>query len=419
MRLGRLALARGQLDRVAHSRQDARWLADAWADPRTRVLVVEDGQALVRFSAAGDGARGSDSGAGGGDGGAGGGDGGAGGSDGGARGGDGGAGGGDGGAGGGDGGAGSGDGLPGEGGSVGAGQPAGDGASVDSRGSVAAGRAELVLVPPAEAPDGDRILLGVDAAGVVYFAVLGRLPDAGPFSGQAQDSLTGGNPGPGQVPPAVHVRAAGVMRAGLRQVGALLGDRDAGLLTHAVALANWHAAHPHCPRCGARTRLATAGHTRVCPRDGSEHFPRVDPAVIMLVLDSAGRCLLARNRNWPQKRVSILAGFVEPGESVEQAVAREVREEVGISVGEFRYLGSQPWPLPQSLMLGYSAQAIDDGRGDQQIRVDDDEIVEARWYGREDLRAAIESGEILLPPPVSIAHRIIEAWYGAPLPGRW
>jgi NAD+ diphosphatase len=248
--------------------------------------------------------------------------------------------------------------------------------------------AELVLMPPAQAPEGDRILLGTDAAGIAYFAVPGPLQD-------------------------------GAAKAGLREAGALLGDRDAGLLTHAVALANWHATHTHCPRCGARTRFAAAGHMRVCPRDGSEHFPRVDPAVIMLVLDSADRCLLARNQKWPQKRVSILAGFVEPGESVEQAVAREVREEVGISVGELRYLGSQPWPLPQSLMLGFSARAIDDGQGGQPIRVDDDEIAEAGWYGRDDLRVAIESGAILLPPPVSIAHRIIEAWYGAPLPGRW
>ncbi len=318
MRLGRLALARGQLDRVAHRRGDTPWLKAAWADPRARVLVVQDGRALVRFGA----------------------------------------------------------------GPAAGGEQAGD-----------AG-AQLVLVPTAQAPEGDRILLGTDAAGIAYFAVLGPLP-------------------------ATSADKAGLREAGLREAGALLGDRDAGLLTHAVALANWHATHTHCPRCGAPTRLAAAGHTRVCPQDDSEHFPRVDPAVIMLVLDSADRCLLARNRKWPPKRVSILAGFVEPGESVEQAVAREVREEVGIPVGELRYLGSQPWPLPQSLMLGFSARAAGDGQGALPIRVDDDEIAEARFYGRDDLRAAMESGEILLPPPVSIAHRIIEAWYGAPLPGRW
>ncbi len=304
MKLGRLALARGTVDRAAERRNDAQWLAREWADPRTRVLAVEDGRALIR--------------------------------------------------------------LPGETG----------------------GDAELVLVSPADAPDGTRILLGVDSDGIAYFAVLGQL--LGPL------------------------RPPGVVRAGLREAGALLGDRDAGLLTHAVALANWHCTHEHCPRCGAATRLTAAGHSRTCPDDGSEHFPRVDPAVIMLVLDRAGRCLLARNNRWPKKRVSILAGFVEPGESAEQAVAREVWEEVGIAVGEFRYLGSQPWPLPQSLMLGFSARA--QASQDVPLRVDGGEIAEARWYSRDDLRTAVCAGEILLPPEVSIAHRIIESWYGGPLP---
>jgi NAD+ diphosphatase len=329
--LGRLALARGTLDRAAHRRGDERWLAAAWADPRTRVLVIEDGKALVRFRAGADGSG-----------------------------------------------------------------PSGGGAGADEVG----GGAELVLVSPADAPEGPRLLLGVDADDVAYFAVLGALPV------RRRD----GEPAAGDASP-----------AGLRQAGALLGDRDSGLFTHAVALANWHATHEHCPRCGAVTRLSAAGHTRVCPRDGSEHFPRVDPAVIMLVLDPAGRCLLARNRNWPEKRVSILAGFVEPGESVEQAVAREVREEVGLAVGGFRYLGSQPWPMPQSLMLGFAALAIwgHQANPDLEIRVDSHEIAEARWYSRGDLRTAIAAREILLPPPVSIAHRIIEAWYGAPLPGAW
>jgi NAD+ diphosphatase len=391
MKLGRLALARGILDRVAHRRDDTQWLARAWADPRTRVLVVADGQALVRFTAGYDG--------------------------------------------------------PGcaglslsAGGAPNVDDTAGGGGSASGGDLMGAGGCELLLLSPAEAPVGERILLGVDAAGVAFFAVLGPLPDLVPLADQAQYSGTGGNPSadktsepdgaprpghalspgqaPGQPPSAGHAGTR-VVRAGLRQVGALLGDRDAGLFTHSVALANWHGTHSHCPRCGARTRLAAAGHIRVCPRDGSEHFPRVDPAVIMLVLDSAGRCLLARNQKWPQKRVSVLAGFVEPGESVEHAVAREVREEVGISVGEFHYLGSQPWPMPQSLMLGFSARAIEDGQGHQPIRVDAEEIAEARWYGREDLLVAIEAGEIMLPPPVSIAHRIIEAWYGAPLPGSW
>jgi NAD+ diphosphatase len=209
--------------------------------------------------------------------------------------------------------------------------------------------------------------------------------------------------------------APGVRPASLRQAATLLGDRDAGLFTHAVALANWHARHTHCPRCGALTVPAPAGHMRRCPVDGSEHFPRIDPAVIMLVTDDEDRCLLARNRMWPPGRVSILAGFVEAGESAEQTVAREVWEETGIAVSGIRYVGSQAWPMPQSLMLGFRADA---GPG-QQITVDDEEIAEARWLSRAELAAEVASGELLLPPPVSIAHQIIQSWYGGPLPRTW
>ncbi len=207
----------------------------------------------------------------------------------------------------------------------------------------------------------------------------------------------------------------GLRPAGLREAAALLSDRDAGLFTHAVALANWHDSHTHCPRCGTVTVTVAAGHAQRCPADGSEHFPRIDPAVIMLVTDPDDRCLLARNRRWPERRVSILAGFVEPGESAEQAVTREVEEETAIVVTRVRYVGSQPWPMPQSLMLGFRAEA----GGELDLRVDEDEIAEAHWYSREDLRAALSAREILLPPPVSIAHRLIESWYGEELPGVW
>jgi NAD+ diphosphatase len=246
----------------------------------------------------------------------------------------------------------------------------------------------LSFMPPAQAPDGVRFLLGVADDGTAYFGVAGPLPE----------------PAEPDVRPLY-----------LREAGPLLSDRDAGLLTHAVALANWHETFTHCPRCGSPTDPISSGHARKCPVDASEHFPRVDPAMIVLVTDAADRCLLARNALWPEHRVSILAGFVEAGESAEQAVAREVHEETGISVGTVSYLGSQPWPMPQSLMLGFRAEAV--GRPD--IRVDADEIAEAGWYSRTGLAAAVASGEILLPPPVSIAHRIIESWYGSELPGSW
>jgi len=248
--------------------------------------------------------------------------------------------------------------------------------------------ARLVFVSAGSAPDGPRFLLGVDHEGVAYFGVAGPLPEA--------------------------PRGA-VRPVPLREVGPLLSDRDAGLMTHAVALGNWHETFTHCPRCGAPTDPILSGHARKCPVDGSEHFPRVDPAMIVLVTDDSDRCLLARNAMWPERRVSILAGFVEAGESAEQSVAREVREETGITVGRVTYLGSQPWPMPQSLMLGFRADAA----GSTEIVVDEAEIAEANWYSRDELAAAIESGELLLPPPVSIAHRIIQSWYGAPLPGSW
>jgi len=257
------------------------------------------------------------------------------------------------------------------------------------------GRPELVFVSSAEAPEGTKFLLGVDADDVAYFGV----------------SVPGG---------ASRVRSGedDVQLMSLRQVGALLSDRDAGLLTHAVALANWHDTHTHCPRDGTPTVPAPAGHLTTCPTDGSEHFPRLDPAVIMLVIDPDDRCLLARNALWPKGRMSVLAGFVEPGESAEHAVAREVFEETAITVGHIRYLGSQPWPMPRSLMLGFQAAAP----AGQRIIVDAEEIGEARWFTREEMLAAIGTGELALAPTSSIARRLIEFWYGGEMPdgpGSW
>jgi NAD+ diphosphatase len=296
-----LPLARAEVDRAAHLRSDASWLEAVRADPGTRVLVAERGQALVETGAGGE---------------------------------------------------------------------------------------RLHFLGPAQAPDGVDFLLGLDDDGTAYFGVAGPMPD-----------------------PA----EPGVRPVSLREAGPLLSDRDAGLMTHAIALSNWHETHTHCPRCGAKTIPFASGHARRCPVDGSEHFPRVDPAMIVLVTDPDDRCLLARNAMWPERRVSILAGFVEAGESAEQAVEREVREEAGIKLASVSYLGSQGWPMPQSLMLGFRAEAD----GHQEIQVDEDEIAEAHWYSRADLAAAVASGELRLPPPVSIAHHIIEAWYGADLPGTW
>jgi NAD+ diphosphatase len=203
---------------------------------------------------------------------------------------------------------------------------------------------------------------------------------------------------------------AGASWHGLRELGALLDDTDAGLLTGFVALATWHRLHPRCARCGEPTAVVEAGWSRRCPKCRAQHFPRTDPAVIMSVVDPAGRILLGRQVTWPERAFSTLAGFVESGESLEAAVRREVREEAGIRVGDVRYLGSQPWPFPSSLMLGFTALALD-----TEIAVDRVELAEAHWWDPPSLAAAAAAGEVLLPGPVSIARRLIEHWYGGPL----
>lgn len=203
---------------------------------------------------------------------------------------------------------------------------------------------------------------------------------------------------------------AGTAWRGLREVGAELDELDAEVFMTAVALARWHEHHPRCPRCGVPTLVERAGWLRRCPADKSEHFPRTDPAVIMAITDPLDRLLLGRNAMWPNGRFSVLAGFVEPGERLEAAVAREVFEEVGVRVCDVRYAGSQPWPFPASLMLGFTARAET-----AVLRPDADEIVEARWVSRDELSSLVAGGEVTLPGRLSIARRLLEQWYGGPL----
>lgn len=197
-------------------------------------------------------------------------------------------------------------------------------------------------------------------------------------------------------------------RSGLRAIGARLGDLDASVLTTATGLANWHRTHSFCSRCGAATRPARAGWIRVCPVDASEHYPRTDPAVIMSVVDADDRLLLARGAGFAAQGMSVLAGFVEPGESLAAAVTREVHEEVGIDVDGVTYLGDQPWPFPSSLMVGFTARAVS-----TQLRLQDDEIQAARWFTRDELRRALAEESLRISGRISIARRLIEHWYGA------
>jgi NAD+ diphosphatase len=242
----------------------------------------------------------------------------------------------------------------------------------------------LVWTPTAQAPLGERFFLGVPegaAPGCGLFAVAAALPD-------------------------------GVSAATLRDVGAELSDDEAGLLAHAAALSQWHARHRHCPICGAPTVVAMGGHVRRCVVDGTEHHPRTDPAVIMLVTDAADRALLGRQASWPVGRMSTLAGYVEAGETLEHAVVREVAEEVGVTVDDVRYVASQPWPFPSSLMLAFTARASSTA-----ITVDGAEISEARWFSRQELAAAIADGTLLLPMRASVAFYLIDGWFGGGLDG--
>jgi NAD+ diphosphatase len=213
--------------------------------------------------------------------------------------------------------------------------------------------------------------------------------------------------------------------AGLRAIGTQWTDLEAGLMVSAVGLAEWHSRHTHCPRCGTPTEMSKAGWTRVCPADRSEHFPRTDAAVIMLVHDDEGRIVLGRQNSWGAGRYSVLAGFVEPGESLEAAVAREVKEEVGLELTDITYIASQPWPFPASLMVGFHARVVDASA----LMPDGEEIQQAAWFSKDELRAAAEwsadqgpanlaapararpgGGLAALPGRISIARLLIDKW---------
>ena len=230
----------------------------------------------------------------------------------------------------------------------------------------------LALVPLEQAGDGEPLLLGLD--------------DAGPIFAAEGD-------------------ASRLSLLGLREAAAALPQADGGLAAYAAALLGWHRRHRFCANCGAPTEIREAGHVRRCPSCGAEHHPRTDPVVIMLVL-RGDDVLLGRQASWPRDRYSALAGFVEPGESLEEAVAREVHEESGVRIGPPRYVSSQPWPFPASLMLGFVAP-WESG----EPRIGDEELEDVRWFSRKTVEAAVgERGPLRLPPPLAIARRLIDGW---------
>lgn len=192
----------------------------------------------------------------------------------------------------------------------------------------------------------------------------------------------------------------------LRASGGGLSDLDAGIFTQGLALNNWHQTHTHCPHCGGETRVTRAGWVRRCDQDDLELFPRTDPAVIVSITDESDRLLLGSQGAWEDNRWSVLAGFVEPGESLEAAVVREMKEECGLDVSKPEYIFSQGWPYPYSLMLAFCATA----KSEQQLVPDGEEIVRLRWFSRAELEA--EAGELLLPGKATISRAMIELWFG-------
>jgi len=246
---------------------------------------------------------------------------------------------------------------------------------------------------PDEAPDGLRVLLG-EHDGRSWFAVI-----TGPEASKA---------GQGEWVP-------------LRGLLPTLADdtlASAPLVFHALGLAEWLWATRYCPRCGEPLAPRASGHELACANDHVQ-FPRTDPAVIMVVTSGEPgsedeRCLLGRQAVWPEGRFSTLAGFCEPGETLEDAVRREVMEETGIVVGDVEYFGNQPWPLPASLMLGFIGHAVS-----TEIEVDNVELDDARWFTRAEMKAEAEAGSLVLPGGVSISRSLVEHWYGGPLPGHW
>jgi NAD+ diphosphatase len=192
-----------------------------------------------------------------------------------------------------------------------------------------------------------------------------------------------------------------------RMAGSMVAIRDAAIIAQAKAMIDWHQRHGFCPKCGATTKMMDAGYRRLCEKCNAEHFPRVDPVVIMLATHEEA-CLVGRGKHFPPEMFSALAGFVEPGETIEEAVRRELMEEASVKVGEVTYHATQPWPFPSSLMIGCFAKAES-----RDVKADDIEVAEVRWLERSAARRLVEGGQVpgvKVPPPIAIAYHLIRAW---------
>ncbi|QOR71779.1 NAD(+) diphosphatase [Ruania alkalisoli] len=255
-------------------------------------------------------------------------------------------------------------------------------------------------------PDGDpRLVLDVAATDRSLWLYLGRDEEAAYLAAveEASEQTSRRTDDP--------QGASSANYLSIRDVGWQLSGRDAALAATALALANWHATHRFCPRCGTATEIIDAGWVRRCPVDSSQHFPRTDPAVIMAITDPDDRLLLGHATHWPEGQYSVPAGFVEPGESLEAAVRREVHEETAVRVDEVTYRASQPWPFPASLMLGFRGRTQD-----REPAPDGVEISAAQFVTRDEVTRACANGSMRLPRPTSIACSLIEEWFGRPLP---
>jgi NAD+ diphosphatase len=248
--------------------------------------------------------------------------------------------------------------------------------------------AELALITPEVAdslagPDAICIFLGLDGDRALFAVDIPEHADiaqVGPRGGYFRDA---------------------------RMAGSMVSVRDAALIAQAKAMIDWHQRHGFCPKCGAQTKLMDAGYRRVCDQCNSEHFPRVDPVVIMLATHGDA-CLVGRGKQFPQGMFSALAGFVEPGETIEEAVRRELMEEASVKVSEVTYYATQPWPFPSSLMIGCFAKAES-----RDIKADETELAEVRWIERSVARALVKGKRVdglMVPPPIAIAHHLIKTW---------